>query len=1163
MPCEFYERLAAGPLGRLLVEKGDRFFKAVKLLVGAVPPLSSLVETVEVAVDLFRRGLAGELVELLKAARATGQCDEEAKRAAERLGVSEEWLRTLAQNLVSLPEIDLSQLEERARALERGLELLKRLSPHIIDLGKVFVEEGGRLFVNSPFGVVEYVEVGIEGRVREALSRGRVAVVYGPRGVGKSTTALKAMYDFAKAQPDRAVVVLRVGEDWKEALWAVAQLRGGPFVPVLYYDTLEAGGYKRSEEGVKVRYSAMAQAKPLAEFLHDATLLRVPTVVVLAEEDYRAYEDAFKRVGAEALRLGGEAEALVRGILRSVPYAVADAILERYSGEFYAVVAALAKALYEEWRDQAKVVDAVKRLDVHRFALDYIWRVVLGEDEYVARWAAPLVLATGFFGPHPPKLGEAVAVAMSHVVEGIFGAGSVKRYDYVLKWLTSPLYGTLYETIRRVAHGAVYRRFGIGSDDLCQGSVEGPCHLVKICTEALVGVPRRRYSGVEEVAEEYAKLVAERLKAPGPAGVRQIDLLIDDFLQAFNGVVEDGRWRIRYETKGSEGVKLVENVVDELDILSALYGVAVLPGWYPELKPLEEWLFIGDKKVGAIRRYLFFLLREKGRVLVKRAVAIVYKAERRGFYTDIDLWRAVGIVTAGQWDTASDEELENALKLAANALLRFVTFSPIILEIARPLLSETWRRVVSRGMHKDMERRQRLADWLTVVAGNVAIGFPLGLPLFFTVRIDKLDLEAAVQHIMALYNAASNVGKLLLLDTLLYTSSWDISGINVAAMLLGQPQLEQWRAFEEVAKRVEEFVSSLDGVEKAYAVARLYPRLARLYASSSEFDEAVKFVYGALKALKELWGAYERDKASTEEKLRPYLELRQVKPGLGKELNKLSWYVYHYVARVYIDSDELDKAVEYAEEACVLAKKLGDVYYEVLSCGLLSRLNAVKGGAPPAEKFEKVWQRASQAVERLGAEGIAATLGEYVVALASVGRLVEVEKVLEKWGWALELYPLASALTYGVLSLFDGQYLEKAVGHLPEWARANLPKLADVLHDAVEAGVSSEESKIVVSARETLTVVYGRDVVEALLELASRSDKLFLATLVGLAYCKRGEEWGLKVAKEVVWSGSQLFKGITGRLFGELAKALERAMVGNCVTDEVLRAVYKLYYAHV
>jgi len=1147
MSCEFYERVAKGPIARIVEKRGELFLKAVKFLAGSVPLFSPLVKTVELAVDLFKRGLAGELVELVKAARGAGQCDEEVKRAAERLGVSEEWIRTLAQNLASLPEINLAKLEERARALERGLDLLKQLSPHFLDLTQLFVEEDGRLFVKSPFGPVEYVEVGVEERVRQALSHGRVVEMYGPRGVGKSTTALKAIHDFAKFQLGRVVVVVRVSENWKEVLWVAVRLRDGPFAPVLYYDTLETRGYEGSGEGVDKLYGAMAQAKPLADFLHNVAIFRVPTVVVLAEEDYRAYEDVAKSVGAEVVRLGGEAEVLVRGILRDVPPPVAEAVLEKYKGEFYAVVAALAKALYEKWRDPAKVAEAVKRLDVYSLALAYLWHVVLGGGEVVARWVAPLILATGFFGPHPPKLAKTVVKA--------FGGVPVSR---VIEWLSQPQLEAVYTALRKVAHGAAYRRFGVGDDDWCQGSGEGPCRLVEICSEALVGVPRKWYSEVEEVAVEYAKLVAKVLKAPGPAGVRQIDFLIDDFLQAYDGAVEDERWRIEYETYDGE---TVEEIVDELDVLSALYGIAVLPGWDPQLEPLREWFFVGNRKEETARRYLFPLLRERGRELVKMTVAIVQEAETWGF-ANIDFWRAVGIAAAGQWDSASDEELEKAVELTAFALDTLATAAlPIILKNVKHLLSEAWRRVISGGTHGDRDRCQRLADRLTQVAYNIANVYPRSLPLFFAIGVDKPNPEAVSKRFDVLYNVASDAGKLQLLDTLFYALGWNDGGVNVAAVLLGNPQHGLREVFEEATKRVEDFVSRLNGVVRAYATTYLYPGLAVWYISFSEFDKAVKVAEETLKALEELWKAYEEDKVSTEEKLRPYLRLKQVKPDLGKELNSLSTYAYYHIAHVYRNADELDYAMKYAENACELAKKLGDVYYEVLSCGLLLRLKTVRSGTPSVEEFEEVWQRALQVAKWLDVGDIAATLGRYVAALVSAGRLGDVEKALEKWGWALEPVPVALTLTYGVLSLFDGRYLEKVMRHLPEGARSNLPKFANALHDAVETGLFDKKSEIAKSAVEKL-LVYGGDVVKALFEVARRSDKLFLFVLVGLAYCNRGVKWGLKLAKEAAWAGSR-YESTVGNLFGELYETLEGVTVYNCVTSEVLRAVYKLYYAHV
>jgi len=1022
--------------------------------------------------------------------------------------------------------------------------------------------DDGKLRVVSPFGDAEYVEHPAEGLIlralRDAARRyGGLVVLQGPRGVGKSTVARVALYKALgslflvergnRAEVFRSVVVeveLHSADELSfRHIVAVANRLG--LIPIFFLDPGPVHPWlmRKFVEAVGNIPGAVA-------------------FIVLDQGQYKAVKDYIKRAYIIDIEeaLGQKKTTFVKTLVEKYsgcPSEVAEKATDAISPfiDSYAVVAVLAADRLRKGGCRGEeVVRAVKETEgnVIRFVLHYLWYGLFNGDEDVAERYAPLLLAVGFFGPHPPKLAKAVIRAFGKEPE-----------DAVIQWFSQPLHGTLYETIKKVAHGAIYRRFGVGSDELCQKSEEGPCRLVEICSKALADIPLREYSGVEEVAVEYAKLIAKALKAPKPTVIRLIDALIQDFLQAYNGVAEDGRWRIRYETKSG---RAVDDVVDELDVLSALYGLAALLGWIPQLKQLpkqlEDWFFVGDRRVETVKLYLYPLLKEKGRELVKRAKTIALKAERRGFYTDVDLLHAVGIAAAGLWDSATDEELEMAVKLAVATLHRFATFSPIVLDHIEPLLSEAWRRVVRGGTYGGGGRRQRLADMLTVTAYNAAIGHSHSLLSFFTAGADKLDLEVAAKRFDALYNAASNAGKLLLLDVLLYALDWDIGGVNLAAVLLGKPQVGLRGAFEEVARRIGGFISYLDGVERTYVVARLYPWLARRYTSLSEFDKAVNFAEEALRALDKLWMAYEEDRALMEEKLQPYLALKQIKTGLGEELNELSQYVYHHVAHVYMYA-ELDKAVEYAKKACESAKKLSDIYYDVAICGLLPRLKAVREGVPPVEEFEEMWQRASQAVEWIGAEIVATALGNYVVALASASRLGDVEKVLEEWGWALELYPVASALTYCVLSLFDGRYLEKAVGHLTEGARANLPMLADALHDAVEAGLFAKDPEIAMLAMKTLTLAYGRDVVEALFEVASDSVKLFLYALVGLAYCKRNEEWGFKLAREVSRIGSRPFKGLGGRLFGELAKALESAAVDNCTTDEVLKAVYKLYYFHV
>jgi len=1128
-----------------------------------------------------------KLLEFSQRARAAAQCldhfDDMWKEAAERARVDVDTLKHVVRQLAGKSEEEIrrgvKELEESLKEVERQLRAIS-ISP---DATYFYAgdwlagrEEGGRLKLCNVFmgdcgrGVyVEYVPNPLEEAVVEEVRRrategGGLVVVRGAKGIGKSTAVQVALYRVLQLPlkvGDRYYkpVIVAVREyDRDKAERFIHAARGLGLYPIFYLDPSNPRAYPKEPTGPYQPEMSIGELRSVLDKLRDVT--GAVAVVVLSNDQYQAVNDLVDNavvIDADQL-LASEKEKYVEALVENYSGCTGEVVKEVATAvvsfdDNYAVAAVLAADWLKGGGCRGEEVEkAIERAngDVHRFALHYLWYGLFNDDEAVARRYAPLLLAVGFFGPHPPKLAKAVVRAFGGEPE-----------DAVVRWFSQPLHGALYEAIRKVAHGAVHRRFSVGSDELCQGGGEGPCRLVEICAEALVGVPRRRYSDVVEVAREYATLVAKALEAPRPAGVRQIDFIINDFLRAFDGVAEDGRWRLRYQTRSPASIKVVEDVVDELDILSALYGLAVLPDWHPRLEPLEDWFFVDNKDAGVIEVYLYPLLRESGKALVKRAVTIVHEAKRRSFYTDMDLWRAVGIAAAGQWDSAIDEELEEAVKFVATALRYFATFSPIVLDYVEPLLSEAWHRVVSRETHENGEKRQRLANWLTLVVSNIARGHPSSLlNLFFAVGIEKSSFESVLKRFDTLYNVASNAGKLLLLDTLLYALSWYVDGVNIAAALLNKSGPEE--AFEEAAMRVEEFVAHLHGVERAYVVAYLYPRLATQYASLGRLNEAFVLVDKTLKALNELQTTYEKDRALVGKWLQHYLELKRA-PGLESMLSYLNWHVYHHVALVYMMIDELDKAVEYAKDACRFANMLGNVYYEVMSCGLLPRLKAVKEGIPPLKEFEELWQGALQAVEELGAETVAIALGEYVVALVSANRLDDVKKVLEEWGWALRLHPDVSALTYGVLSLLEWQYLEKAVESLPRWARADLPRLAYVLRDAVKASLFANELERGESAGKRLSSdIYDENVVTALEDVA-RSDMLFLSAFVGLSYCERGKEWGLELAKVAAWMSSQLSKGTGSRLFGELAETLKSATVSNCITDEVLKAVYKLYYLHV
>lgn len=494
---------------------------------------------------------AKKVVEYFDDARFEVVLDEVAAKWGHTVSGFREFVTQLTK--LATPQKELRGRFKRARSGIEDLVLI-HFSPYAAYLcTRQFPytrREDGKLRVVTPFGNAEYVEHPAEGLILRALRdiarrHGGLVVLRGPRGVGKSTVARVALYKAlgslflmersGRAEVFRPVVVevdLHNASELSFRQIVAAANRLG-LLPIFFLDPGPAHPW------LVRKFIAMVENLPGAVAFMVLDLDQYKAVKEYIEHAYVV--DIEEALGKKKTTFTKELIERYSGCTGEIAAKATEIILSFIDS--YAVAAVLAA----DWLKRGgcsgaeveRVIEEVRR-DVRRLALNYIWHVVLGEDEYVARWAAPLILAVGFYGPHPPKLGEAVTVAMSPVVEEIFGAGSARRDDDALKWLSQPLHGTFYEVIEKVARGAVYKRFGIGGDELCQGSVEGPCRLVEICSEVLAKVPLREYSSVVEVAEEYAKLVAEGIRAPGHAGVRQIDFLVDRLLRAYNGVAEGG-----------------------------------------------------------------------------------------------------------------------------------------------------------------------------------------------------------------------------------------------------------------------------------------------------------------------------------------------------------------------------------------------------------------------------------------------------------------------------------------------------------------------------------------------------------------------------------------------------------------------------------------------
>jgi len=232
------------------------------------------------------------------------------------------------------------------------------------------------------------------------------------------------------------------------------------------------------------------------------------------------------------------------------------------------------------------------------------------------------------------------------------------------------------------------------------------------------------------------------------------------------------------------------------------------------------------------------------------------------------------------------------------------------------------------------------------------------------------------------------------------------------------------------------------------------------------------------------------------------------------------------------------RAVGSASAACKVAGDLGDPQLMIRACYALYRATAACSEYVSPDVFGKIWRYAYH-LAKGGA--LAGMLGSYLVALAAAGRLGEVEKALEKWSGVLESDQRAALMTYAALALFDGKYAEKALGFMPADVRTDLPRYAAALHEAVELGQYPGNGLWPV-AREPFE--------EAVLLLAM--------SFLGLAHCRRGEAWGLKLAKAAMRAAARALRGYGVRIDGYLWAA-EESRVGNCMqaAREAVRAYYQ------
>jgi len=646
--------------------------------------------------------LTQKLLEFVQRARAAAQClnrhDDVWKEAAERAGVDVDTLKHVVGLLAGKGEDEIrrkvEELEESLKEVEGQIRAIS-ISP---DATYFYAgdwlagrEENGKLKLCNVFmgdcgrGIyVEYVYNDLEETVvkevrKKAAEGGGLAVVRGAKGIGKSTAVQVALYRVLQLPlkvGDRyykpvVVVVDYYDKDVSERFIHAAKSLG--FYLIFYLDPSKPRAYPKEPTGLYQPEMSIEEVRSVLDKLRDVT--GAVAVVVLSNDQYQAVKDLIEDIqpiGADQL-LASKKEKYV------------ETLVKNYSGCEGEIVERVAKAMASfddnhavaavtvaHWLKRGgcrgeEVERAVERArgNVHRFVLHYLWYGLFNENDVVTKRHAPLLLAVGLFGPHPPKLAETVIRAFDEEPE-----------DAVVRWFSQPLHGTILEAIKNFVNcvDQSRRNFALCQDDVAK-------LLVKSIQGKLADNEEMR---VELLKQKIVTTVAAHLSS-----------LVKDFTETIGGrrLESLGRWALKSKALGMADVP-VEDVYDRLDVLLAVLGITSLRSFPSSLEGFARgWILVGREPAYALSEYVLAALHTNRATLSDKVSEVFYRVRSRGYLTQMDEWEVVGLLNAVVWKNADDEEVKYALHLS-HYLLREYKF--VLPEAVAPSIQRLLKIVHNR-----------------------------------------------------------------------------------------------------------------------------------------------------------------------------------------------------------------------------------------------------------------------------------------------------------------------------------------------------------------------------------------------------------------------------------------------------------------------------------
>jgi len=350
-----------------------------------------------------------------------------------------------------------------------------------------------------------YVESGLErviaqklrNAIEEAKSgEGAVVLLREFKGVGKSAAAAAAVHTLLQSGDVAAVDVdLSAGVDEQSLTNALSEARQRGRFPIAFIDAnrLEfySGAWKvRLNDLPDSLTKAVVTAKRegavafviMDEIVSNFTTKKSPILARMVDGATRVDAYAFITSSKYLSVLVEKYSGCSKDVASAIGYAISTNFDDSWS--LLSVLAARELRRSGCGAGAGEVLERAKRAAA-RYALDYLWHVLVSEDEKIAKVGTAILVLAAYFNEERLERWY-----MSFVEHGI------------------PPRGVLFYALKSAMLGAFNRAYGVGEDVLCQGSDEGACKFISIAADFV-----REYipwkGSIEESIGSYVRKNAE------------------------------------------------------------------------------------------------------------------------------------------------------------------------------------------------------------------------------------------------------------------------------------------------------------------------------------------------------------------------------------------------------------------------------------------------------------------------------------------------------------------------------------------------------------------------------------------------------------------------------------------------------------------------------